>query len=55
MPRHVARRQIKRAVERHGQMREVAAYAVAALQHVPRGKIGAPRHEAVLDIIVDHC
>jgi len=23
-------------------MREVAAYAVAALQHVPRGKIGAP-------------
>src|SRR5438552_3276520 len=34
-------------------MREIAAYAVAALQNVPSGEIRTTGHVAILDVVVD--
>ena len=50
---HITCRQIERAIERDGEMREVAANTIAALQDVPRRQIGPTRHVAILDIFVN--
>ena len=53
MPRHIAGWEIERAVERDHEVREVAAHAEAALQHVPRRKVRPARHIAILDVFVN--
>jgi hypothetical protein len=51
MPGGIARREIARAVERDGEVGEIAAHAVSALQYSPDGKIGLARQVAKLDVI----
>lgn len=48
----VARGEVEGAVERDGEMGEVAADAVAALEDVPSGEIGPAGHVGVFDVLI---
>src|SRR5437870_1859588 len=52
MAGHIACWKIEGAIERDGEVREITANAIAALQDVPRRKIGPAGHVSILDVVV---
>src|ERR1041385_3327736 len=52
MSRHIARREVKSAIESDRKVCEITAYPIAALQDVTRRNNGTAGHVTILDIVV---
>jgi len=49
---HIARWEVEGAIEGDGEMREITADPIAALQDIPRRQIGPAGHVTILDVVM---
>src|SRR6266850_6990249 len=49
---HIARWEVEGAIERDGEVREITANPIAALQDIPCRKIGPPGHVTIFNVVV---